>query len=173
MCLPILRTGIGWLPITDWGICICICTCVLIWMYDPPYIERWYRMTGAYLAPPAAPRWCLRAQLGLWCPYWCSLPVWCPYQCPGAHTSAHTGAFWCLRQKTVDATVTAPLWPCSLEQTWVWRGGSVFGGERRRWAARAGRGAGGALAGGAAGVGGAWGARGTVKGGRRWWCRCW
>ena len=24
---------------------------IFICMYDPPYIERWYRVTGAYLAP--------------------------------------------------------------------------------------------------------------------------
>ena len=28
---------------------------ISICMYDPPYIERWYRVTGAYLAPPASP----------------------------------------------------------------------------------------------------------------------
>ena len=70
-------------------------------MYDPPYIERWYRMTGAYLAPPAPPQVMPQSPVGTLVPLLVLSPSLVPILVPSCFLVSET--------KTVDATLTAPL----------------------------------------------------------------
>ena len=179
MCLPLSRPSItlqGHICICIFislfvYICICICVCICICMCLPIHI--------------------LRAGIGWRGRIWRRLLL---YPRPGDRASVGTlvsllllsscatlpgfkiGAFSCLWHLDKNYWCGVLWWAVtpSLEPIWVWRAGSVFGAEGRRWVGRAGRGAGGARGGGAGrggagGVGGALGARGTASGGRRWW----